>query len=122
VQGNETKWILKQSFGRQLPASAVSRRKQGFEMPIDGWLRGPLRGILEASVLRSGARIADLINPTIARKLFRAHVAGSGRHGNELWTLLVLAQWADRYLGPTPMRAHASGSPGPSKAVQATFH
>lgn len=99
IRAGEKKWILKQSFARQLPASAISRRKQGFELPIDAWLRGPLRAMLEASVLDPSARVAGLLNPIIARRLFDAHMKGSGRHGNELWTLLVLARWADRYLG-----------------------
>jgi asparagine synthase (glutamine-hydrolysing) len=110
IRAGDKKWILKQSFGRQLPASAVSRRKQGFELPIDAWLRGPLRGMLEASVLDPGARVAGLINPTIARQLFHAHMKGSGRHGNELWTLLVLARWADRYLGPTTIGGPVAGA------------
>jgi asparagine synthase (glutamine-hydrolysing) len=99
IRRRETKWILKQTFGRQLPESAVSRRKQGFEMPVDAWLRGPLRDMFDASVLKSSARVSGLIHQDTARKLYSAHLAGSGRHGNELWALLVLAKWADRYLG-----------------------
>jgi asparagine synthase (glutamine-hydrolysing) len=112
IHRRETKWILKQTFGRQLPESAVSRRKQGFEMPVDAWLRGPLRDMFDASVLKSSARVSGLIRQDTARKLYGAHLAGSGRHGNELWMLLVLAKWADRYLRPAATTGQNSNAPG----------
>jgi asparagine synthase (glutamine-hydrolysing) len=99
VHRGETKWIFKQAYQHRLPASVVHRPKHGFEIPIDGWLRGPLRETFETAVLRHGAKVGDLINQDIARKLYRAHLAGIGRNGGVLWTLLVLARWAERYLG-----------------------
>jgi asparagine synthase (glutamine-hydrolysing) len=105
-----TKWILKQTYSQQLPSSAVDRPKQGFEIPIDAWLRGPLRDQFEASVLQPGTRISGLVNQSVARKLYRAHLAQTGRHGNVLWTLLVLARWADRYLDSSAVRTREIGS------------
>lgn len=97
INQGETKWILKKAYERQLPA-AVSRPKQGFDMPINDWLRRPLRGVFESSVLDPNARVGELVNQSIAGKLYRAHLNGSGRHGSVLWSLLVLARWADRYM------------------------
>lgn len=97
INQGETKWILKKAYERQLPA-AVSRPKQGFDMPINDWLRQPLRGVFESSVLDPKARVGELVNQSIAGKLYRAHLNGSGRHGSVLWSLLVLARWADRYM------------------------
>jgi asparagine synthase (glutamine-hydrolysing) len=99
VRGGETKWVLKQAFRDRLPDTAVSRPKHGFELPIDAWLRGPLRETFESAVLRHGARVGDFIEQTTARRLYRSHLAGTGRHGGVLWALLVLARWADRHLG-----------------------
>jgi asparagine synthase (glutamine-hydrolysing) len=99
VRGGETKWVLKQAFKKRLPAAAVNRPKHGFELPIDAWLRGPLRETFETAVLDSGARVRDFVDQTTVRKLYQAHLSGIGRHGNVLWALLVLARWADRHLG-----------------------
>lgn len=101
MRDGESKWIFKRTMEKELPATSVSRRKQGFEIPIDAWLRGPLREMFEASVLAPGARGSELINTDVARGLFRSHLAGVGRHGHSLWSLLVLARWANRYLSPT---------------------
>ncbi len=98
VHRGETKWLFKRAFRDRLASGATRRPKRGFEVPIDAWLRGPLRGMFEAGVLAPGSRIADVVSQEVARSLFRSHLAGVGRHGNVLWSLLVLARWCDRYL------------------------
>ncbi|HEY1378074.1 MAG TPA: asparagine synthase C-terminal domain-containing protein, partial [Gemmataceae bacterium] len=98
IRGGETKWLMKQAFHDVLPEVVRTRPKQGFEMPVDAWLRGPLRDVVETAVLSPGARVADLIDQPTARGLYRSHLAGVGRHGPVLWSLLVLAAWCERYL------------------------
>jgi asparagine synthase (glutamine-hydrolysing) len=102
VRGGATKWILKQAYRDRLPEAVLGRPKQGFEVPIDSWLRGPLREMFASAVLDRRARVRDLIDQHTAARLYRAHLAGTGRNGAVLWTLLVLARWADRYLGSSP--------------------
>jgi asparagine synthase (glutamine-hydrolysing) len=97
VRQGTTKWILKEVCRRHLPPEVLDRPKHGFEMPVDAWLRGPLRDLFESAVLNPGARVAGLVSQPVARRLYRAHCAGRGRHGPVLWSLLVLARWAERY-------------------------
>ena len=115
VRDGQTKWIFKHAYRPRLPADVVDRPKRGFEMPVDAWLRGPLRPMFEAAVLDPRARVGGLIDQAAARGLYHAHLAGTGRHGNVLWSLLVLARWADRYLAASPPRtprhAPAAGAP-----------
>jgi asparagine synthase (glutamine-hydrolysing) len=86
-----------------LPEDVARRPKQGFEVPIDAWLRGPLREQFESSVLASNSRIGHLIHQGTASQLFHRHLRGVGRHGPTLWSLTVLAAWCERYLAvPTP--------------------
>jgi asparagine synthase (glutamine-hydrolysing) len=99
VRKGQTKWIFKQVCRKELPANLIDRPKHGFEMPIDAWLRGPLGEMFEAAVLCPRASVAGLVDQAVARKLYGAHLRGTGRHGAVLWSLLVLARWADRYLG-----------------------
>jgi asparagine synthase (glutamine-hydrolysing) len=97
VRGGETKWIFKNTFRDRLPPAVTSRRKQGFEIPLDAWMRGPLRQTFEDLVLDPRQPVAALIDQDTARRVFRSHVAGTGRHGSVLWSLLVLAKWTERY-------------------------
>lgn len=99
VRQGETKWILKQTYENRLPKGTARRAKQGFEIPIDAWLRGPLRETFESGVLSRSSCVGELINQTAVERLYRAHLNRVGRHGNVLWAMLVLARWADEYLG-----------------------
>ena len=80
-----------------MPSRVTTRRKQGFEIPIDRWLRGPLREMFESAVLAPGSPAADVIDQATARRIYGHHVAGSSRQGPTLWSLLVLARWIERY-------------------------
>ncbi len=108
VRGGKTKWVLKESYRHLLSDALIDRPKHGFEIPIDAWLRGPLRETFESAVLDSSARVRDLVDQPAVRSLYRSHLSGVGRHGNVLWSLLVLARWAERYL--TPAQATACGA------------
>ena len=80
VHDGQTKWIFKQRLSRRsLPESILRRTKQGFEIPIDDWLRGPLRPMFESAVLDRSARVADLIDQNVARRIYRSHLRNGGR-------------------------------------------
>ena len=98
VHRGETKWLLKRAYTKTLPRDAVWRAKHGFEIPVDAWLRGPLRQMFEDSVLSRTARAADLIDQPAVERLYRAHLSKTGRHGGVLWAALMLARWSEVYL------------------------
>jgi asparagine synthase (glutamine-hydrolysing) len=100
VRGGETKWIFRRAVERWLPEETIRGPKHGFDVPVDAWLRGPLRPMFEDAVLGPQSRVAELLDGNAVAGLFRLHLSGRGRHGAVLWSLLVLARWADRYLAP----------------------
>jgi asparagine synthase (glutamine-hydrolysing) len=102
VRHGITKWIFKKTYEPFLPADVVWRPKHGFEVPVDAWLRGPLRDMFEATVLGSGAKVGRFLNQAKVREIFQSHGTGTSRHGNVLWSLLFLVRWADRYLVEYP--------------------
>ena len=86
------------AFRGTLPASVLTRPKMGFEVPLNEWFRGPLGPRFRDAVLAPGRPIAGLIDQPTAADLFQGHQSGRANHGPALWSLLVLAAWADRYL------------------------
>jgi asparagine synthase (glutamine-hydrolysing) len=98
VRGGETKWLFKQAIRGRLPASILGQPKRGFEVPIDAWLRGPLRAMFEDTVLSANSELDGLVDRRAVQTLHEAHRRGTGRHGPVLWSVLVLARWSERYL------------------------
>lgn len=91
------KWILRKIYEPQFPVRLKGRPKQGFELPTDIWLRGPLSEIFREEVLNPGSPISSWIDLAVTKQLFDEHLAQKGNHGGVLWALLVLNQWAQRW-------------------------
>ena len=98
INHGETKWLLRQTARSLVPPSIIDRPKQGFEIPVDQWFRGPLGELFRDSVLSSASPVGDIVNRSTAQQMFDRHCRGTGRHGSTLWSLLTLASWADEYL------------------------
>ncbi|MDO4569897.1 MAG: asparagine synthase (glutamine-hydrolyzing) [Planctomycetia bacterium] len=91
------KWILRQTFEPQFPSKLKSRPKQGFELPTDVWLRGPLREMFREEVLGNSSKISRWVDLNYARKLQKEHIQGAGNYGGILWSLLILERWMQRW-------------------------
>jgi asparagine synthase (glutamine-hydrolysing) len=105
IRGSQTKWIFKQACRGLLPNGLLTRPKQGFEIPVDNWLRGSLEPMFREVALDSRSPVAGLIDQRRAATLFEDHLTGKGRHGQVLWSLLVLSRWAEQYLLQPPIPA-----------------
>lgn len=96
VREDGGKWILRQVLYRHVPRHLVERPKTGFGIPLDDWLRGPLK--LWAADLLSSDRLVrqGLFNePQISAK-WRDHQLGQN-HGSWLWNVLMAQAWVDRW-------------------------
>jgi asparagine synthase (glutamine-hydrolysing) len=98
LRGVRSKYILKAALRDVLPAVTLSRRKQGFGVPLGHWLRGPLRSILEDRL--HDMRVADigLFKQTRVSQLIHEHLDGHVDRTKALWSLLMFDAWRDHYL------------------------
>jgi len=103
-----SKWMLKHLFQSRLPERHAHRRKQGFEIPIDAWLRGPLREQVHDVLLSESSPLSQYVQTKKVRALYRGHCRRSGRHGQLLWSLLVLARWLTHWQATDAPRELAS--------------
>ncbi len=97
IRQGQTKWLFKQLCDGWLPDDVVHRPKQGFEIPIDGWLRGPLSEVFRARVLDANTPVAGLLDQSHVQRLMNSHLHRTGNYGQILWSLLVLGCWMERY-------------------------
>jgi asparagine synthase (glutamine-hydrolysing) len=71
--------------------------KRGFEVPMNTWLRGPLKGIFEEAVIQQKELLGMPINRQAMRNFFQKHITSQCNHARGLWTLLSLALWQKKY-------------------------
>jgi asparagine synthase (glutamine-hydrolysing) len=86
------KWILRQVLARYVPPALFERPKMGFGMPIDHWLRGPLKSwaddLLEPAALRASG-----LEPALITQAWQEHRSGRRDWHYPLWTVLMLQAW-----------------------------
>ena len=92
-----TKWLLRQILHRHVPAGLVERPKMGFGFPIGAMLRGPLRPWGEELLGRRRLTDQGLLDPEPVRQAWRDHQSGRRDLAHELWDVLALQAWIDRW-------------------------
>lgn len=71
--------------------------KRGFTVPMDEWLRGPLRAVFADVVMTRTDLVGLPLNRSAVHALFERHATRQGDHGWILWVLLSLALWEARH-------------------------
>lgn len=89
------KWITRRLLDRYVPRALVDRPKMGFTVPLDGWLRGPLRDWAEGLLQADRLRREGFLDPAPIRALWRRHLRGTGAFGQRLWSVLMFEAWLD---------------------------
>jgi asparagine synthase (glutamine-hydrolysing) len=95
-QANGTpKRLLVEALDGLLPDEIVHRPKQGFTLPFDPWMRGPLRSFCERRLAALGER--QVVKPREIQRVWRSFLdGGNDVSWSRLWTLVVLDAWLDR--------------------------
>ena len=97
IRNGVSKWILRQLLYRYVPQELVDRPKTGFGIPIDHWLRGPLRGWAEDLLSESALNTYGLIDPAPVQEKWREHLNGQRNWQYLLWDVLMLQSWCEKW-------------------------
>jgi asparagine synthase (glutamine-hydrolysing) len=93
-----TKYLLKKVLRKLLPAENLKRRKMGFGVPIGHWFRGKMQPFLREVVLSEKALRRGLFKPETLKQLVELHTRSERDYSHQLWTLLMLELWFQRFI------------------------
>ena len=93
-----SKYLLKKVLQKLLPSENLNRRKMGFGVPIGHWFRGKMQPFLREVVLSEKALRRGLFKPEAVKQLIELHTRGERDYSHQLWTLLMLELWFQRFI------------------------
>jgi len=97
VRGALGKWILREVLYRRVPKRIIERPKMGFSVPIDHWLRGPLRRWAEGLLFCDGAGTTAWLDRTAVTRAWKDLHDGRPRAGHAVWAAVMLQAWRARW-------------------------
>ena len=98
IKSNQSKWALRQVLYQHVPKKLLERPKMGFGVPIDAWLRGPLREWAEDLLDEARLKREGFLNPEPVRQKWSEHLSGKRNWQYLLWDVLMFQAWRTRSL------------------------
>ncbi|MFC3226956.1 asparagine synthase (glutamine-hydrolyzing) [Marinibaculum pumilum] len=97
IRGGVTKWALRQVLAQHVPPALTDRPKMGFAVPIEHWLRGPLREWAEDLLSPQSLDAGGMIDGDLVRARLAEHQSGRRNWQYQLWGVLMFEAWRRRW-------------------------
>jgi asparagine synthase (glutamine-hydrolysing) len=98
LRGLTTKYLLKKVLKGLLPAENLVRPKMGFGVPVGKWFRNEMQGFLCEVLLSESATRRGVFKPEAVRHMVEQHTEGRQDFAHQLWSLLMLELWYQRFI------------------------
>src|SRR5260370_13813558 len=112
LRGHQGKWILRKLLAKYVPRPLVTQVKSGFSIPLDRWLRGPLREWAESLLDERRIRKDGFFQAPPIRKKLAEYLSGKRTWQHQLWGVLMFQAWCDENCRPFAVASGTSGENG----------
>ena len=92
------KHLLRQVLYKYVPRDHVDRPKQGFAIPLQRWLTGDMRSLIDQYLEPATIAAQGVFDPGIVQRLLAVFRAGSGAAVQKVWLLLAFQMWHARWM------------------------
>lgn len=95
IRDGRGKLLLRKLLDKYVPPALIDRPKMGFGVPIDTWLRGPLREWAEDLLDEKKMRDQGFLDADPIRETWNQHLSGTSNWQYELWDVLMFQAWLE---------------------------
>jgi len=96
IRQGQGKWLLRQVLYRHVPKELIEGPKTGFGIPLDAWLRKPLRDWVEALIDETRLRREGYFQSAPIRRMWAEHLSGRRNWAYHLWDVLMFQAWLEK--------------------------
>ena len=94
IYDNGEKIMLKHILGENFSNDIVYRKKQGFEPPLNSWLKGPLKDWARDLIYSDDS----IIDKNMSIKILKRFEKGENKLTYKLWTIIMFKAWKKNYI------------------------
>lgn len=99
LRNGKSKWIVRELLQRYVPNELIDRPKMGFGVPIDQWLRGPLKSWANDLLSSSSLDKHAMLDKKLIQKKWQEHLSGVRNWQYQLWDILMFQTWYEAQHG-----------------------
>lgn len=93
-----SKWILKNALKGRLPPEVLSKRKQGFAVPVAKWLKADLKGLLLDAFAKEKIEREGIFDHSYINDMCERFFRNRDDLRKEIWGLFLFEMWYDRWM------------------------
>ena len=95
-----TKYLLKIGLDKKVPAQVLSRKKQGFAVPVDYLMQANILNLIETFLLSNNSVVTKrFFDRDYVNNLIKEYKQGDYNHAHRIWSLLIFAIWYWLFVG-----------------------
>ncbi len=97
LRNGTTKYILKELLAKRVPENLLNRKKSGFRLPIEVWLKKELRFLIEDMLHDHRFKERGIFNVREVESMWSHFISGKQDYAHLFWQILILELWFRKF-------------------------